>query len=41
MNDVRTHTAPPGSPMPPIAMISTGSTIDSSGLEYFNGFSVR
>ena len=40
-HDVRTYTAPPGRPMPPSAMNSTGSPSDSSGCEYFNGFSVR
>ena len=38
---VRTYTAPPGRPMPPSAMNSTGRPSDSSGLEYFSGLSVR
>ena len=38
---VRTYTAPPGSPIPPIAMNSTGNPRDSSGCEYFSGFRVR
>ncbi len=41
MNDVRTHTAPPGRPIPPIAMNSIGSTTDNTGCVYFNGLSVR
>ena len=41
IHDVRTYTAPPGRPIPPIAMNSTGSPSDSSGCEYFSGFSVR
>ena len=35
------YTAPPGSPMPPEAMNSSGSRIDSTGCAYLNGFKVR
>ena len=32
MNEVRTYTAAPGKPIPPIAVIAMGTTIDSTGL---------
>ena len=32
MNEVRTYTAAPGKPIPPITVIAMGSTIDSTGL---------
>ncbi len=41
IDPVRSHTAPPGRPMPPSATNSSGSPSDSIGLEYFSGFSVR
>ena len=41
IHDVRRYTAPPGRPIPPSAMNSAGSPSESSGCEYFNGFSVR
>ena len=41
IDHVRTYTAPPGSPIPPRAMKSTGMPRDSSGFEYFSGLSVR
>ena len=42
MNDVRTHTAPPGSPMPPEQGDQhRKSQIESSGFEYLNGLRVR
>ena len=38
---VRRYTAPPGSPMPPNAMNSTGRPIESIGWLYLSGLSVR
>ncbi|SKS75088.1 Uncharacterised protein [Mycobacteroides abscessus subsp. abscessus] len=41
MPAVCTYTAPPGSPIPPRAMNTNGSAMDSTGSVYCSGFNVR